>query len=221
MVGVSTWGTIYIKGRNVRKVENWSLNLTLTFSYCVVSRTSQVYLLFLKWLWIFLEIPWYFIFYSDTQPHPLSPGSSTWCFLGMSLACPKRTSCSKQFIVSIRHPRLHQALSLGILFCSAICLCWAWAHCSDFSLLCLSSCFLPHPTSCWDCNILFPFGLSRLLPQKLFQKPGLFVWLPLLWALLTPGFLYVPRLLGHCLLCHSLVTWPTQGSRNSYSLCVK
>lgn len=65
------------------------------------------------------------------------------------------------------------------------------------------------------------YPLSRLHPQELFQKPGLLVWLPLLWAPVTPGFLYVPRLLGHCLLCHSLVTWPTQGSRHSYSLCVK
>lgn len=63
--------------------------------------------------------------------------------------------------------------------------------------------------------------LSRLDPQELFQKPGHFVWLPLPWAPVTPGFLYVPRLLEHCLLCHSLVTWPPQGSRHSYSLCVK
>lgn len=58
-------------------------------------------------------------------------------------------------------------------------------------------------------------------------SPGTF---PEAWALrvtppplssVTPGFLYVPGLLGHCLLCHPLVTWLTQGSRRSYSLCVE
>lgn len=52
----------------------------------------------------FPEIPWYFVFHSDTHPHPLSPDSSFHPVLSVvSLEPPEKTSypCSKLMFIAI------------------------------------------------------------------------------------------------------------------------